>query len=343
MRRTTRYALGFAALGCLVATLLVLNVSMGSASLSVGEALALLAAPAHGGDSTALHVVWDIRLPRLVAAALLGGMLSVAGFLLQTFFANPIAGPYVLGISSGAKLFVALVLVWSLGQGVALGSAWLVAAAFAGAMVSMGFVLAVARRVRGATTLIVCGVMIGYVCSAITDIVVTFADDANIVNLHAWSQGSFSGIGWEGVATMAVVAAVSLACTVAISKPMGAYQMGEAYAANAGVNVGRFRLELVLLSSVLAACVTAFAGPISFVGIAVPQLVKGLFGTARPLVIVPGAFLGGAAFCLACDLVARVAFAPTELGISTVTAVFGAPVVMWMLVARRRDGRVAHE
>ena len=336
-----RWVCGFAGLVMLVLALLLLNVVVGSSSIGPGEALGLILHPGETSDATAYHVVWDIRLPRLCAAALLGGMLSVAGFLLQTFFANPIAGPYVLGISSGAKLIVALTLVWSLSQGHALGSVALIGAAFVGAMLSMGFVLVVARRVRNAASLIVCGVMIGYVCSAITDIVISFADDANIVNLHGWSQGSFSGIGWQSVAVMAVVATATLACALALSKSMGAYQLGEAYAANSGVNIRRFRVQLVMLSSTLAACVTAFAGPISFVGIAVPQLVKGLFGTAKPLVIVPGAFLGGAAFCLLCDLIARTAFAPTELGISTVTAVFGAPVVLWMLVSHRRNKEVA--
>lgn len=342
MSRGTRYACGFAALAVVVCALLVLNAAIGSSSLSVGDALGIVLSPGRDAGSTAHQVIWGIRLPRLCAAALLGGMLSVAGFLLQTFFSNPIAGPYVLGISSGAKLCVALVLVWSLGQGVALGSVALIAAAFVGAMASMGFVLVIAGRVQSAATLIVCGVMIGYVCSAITDIVVTFADDANIVNLHSWSQGSFSGMAWDNVATIALVAAASMGGALMLCKPMGAYALGESHARSVGVNVRRFRAQLVLLSSLLSACVTAFAGPISFVGIAVPQLVKGLFGTARPLVIVPGSFLGGAAFCLACDLVARTAFAPSELGISTVTAVFGAPVVMWMLVARQRERTAAH-
>lgn len=342
MSRKVRYALGFAGLTFCVLLLLVLNLGMGSSQVSIADVFSVIGAWSGGSDTTTYHVIWDIRLPRLCAAALLGGMLSVAGFLLQTFFANPIAGPYVLGISSGSKLVVALVLVWSLEHGVALGSIALIAAAFVGAMCSMGFVLLAASRVRNPVTLIVCGVMIGYVCSAITDIVVAFADDANIVNLHTWSQGSFSGIGWQNVMVMGVIAVVTLTCSVALSKPMGAYQLGETYAANAGVVIKRFRVQLVLLSSVLSACVTAFAGPISFVGIAVPQLMKGLFGTARPLVIIPGSFLGGSAFCLLCDLVARTAFAPTELGISTVTAVFGAPVVIWMLVARHRNKGTAY-
>ena len=141
---------------------------------------------------------------------------------------------------------------------------------------------------------------------------------------------------------MAAVVLAGLVCAFLLSKPMGAYQLGEVYAANMGVNVRRFRAELILLSSLLSACVTAFAGPISFVGIAVPHLVKGLFKTAKPLVILPACFLGGAVFCLFCDLIARTVFAPTELSISSVTAVFGAPVVIWLMLHRqkgRQDGR----
>ena len=338
--RRQRFVLGFAVLIVVLVGLVVANIACGGSSVSPERALSIvLGGPVAAVNAdTGAKIVWDIRLPRLCAAALLGGMLSIAGFFLQTLFANPIAGPYVLGISSGAKLAVALMLVWALGQGVALGSVALIAAAFVGALASMLFVLAVSGRVSGAATLIVCGVMIGYVCAAITDLVVTFADDANIVNLHSWAQGSFSGLGWESVGPMAVVAVASLACAVALAKPMGAYQLGESYAASVGVNVRRLRGALIVVSSVLAACVTAFAGPISFVGIAVPQLAKSLFGTAKPLVVIPGAFLAGASFCLLADLIARSAFAPTELGISTVTAILGAPVVLWMLIARHRQG-----
>ena len=277
-----------------------------------------------------------MRLPRILAAVILGGALSVSGFLLQTFFANPIAGPFVLGISSGAKLVVSLVMVFLLSRGMVSSSLVLIAAAFIGSMLSMGFILLISQRVKQMSMLVVCGVMIGYICSAITDFVVTFAEDSNIVNLHNWSLGSFSGMSWDNVAVMAAVVGATVALTVLISKPIGAYQMGEVYAQNMGVNVRRFRVALILLSSVLSACVTAFAGPISFVGIAVPHLMKNLFRTAKPLVMIPACFLGGAVFCLFCDFIARTAFAPTDLSISSVTAVFGAPIVIYMMITQRR-------
>ncbi len=334
MKRQTRYALAFGLLALALFALMAASLAVGSVALPRGEILAHL--QGRGGDETAARIV-DLRLRRMLAAALLGGALAVSGFLLQTFFANPIAGPFVLGVSSGAKLTVALAMVFFLSRGAALGSAGLYGAAFLGSMLVMGLVLLVSSRVRQMPLLVVCGVMIGYICSAVTDLVVTFADDANIVNLRAWSLGSFSGISWANVRTIALVVGVGTACSFLLSKPMHAYQLGEAYARSAGVRLRPFRLELILLSSVLSACVTAYAGPVSFVGVAAPHLMKSLFGTAKPVLMVPACFLGGAVFCLGCDLIARTLFAPTELAIGSVTAVFGAPVVIWMLVTRRRE------
>ena len=332
-QRRARYALGFTLLGALLGALLVWNVNTGSLRLPIGEVARILLT--RTGENAA--VVWEIRLPRIAAAALLGGALSVSGFLLQTFFANPIAGPFVLGVSSGAKLTVALTMIGMLSCGRVVGSAALIAAAFAGAMLSMGFVLLIAQRVRQMGLLVVSGVMIGYICSAVTDFVVTFAEDSNIVNLHNWSMGSFSGISWDDIRVMTPVVAAALVCVFLLSKPIGAYQLGEGYARSMGVNVRRFRVALILLSSVLSACVAAFAGPISFVGIAVPHLAKSLFGTAKPIVMIPACFLGGGVFCLFCDLIARTVFAPTELSISTVTALFGAPIVIYIMVKRKRN------
>lgn len=328
--RSARYAIGYTVLAVLLCFLLALNLNAGSVNLSAGQVLQILM----GQNTENTAIIWEIRLPRLLAAAILGGALSVSGFLLQTFFANPIAGPFVLGISSGAKLVVALVMIFFLGKGIVLNSASLIVAAFIGSMISMGFILLISGKVKKMSLLVISGVMIGYICSAITDLVVTFADDSNIVNLHNWSMGSFSGMTWGNVQTMTAVVLVSLLFTIWLSKPMGAYQLGEVYAQNIGVNVRLFRVELILLSSILSACVTAFAGPISFVGIAVPHLVKSLFHTAKPLFIIPACFLGGAVFCLFCDLIARTLFAPTELSISSVTAIFGAPIVIWMMLHR---------
>ena len=332
-RRNAIYAAGFLTLGVLLLVLLVLNVAIGSSKMTLGQVLQILFT--RQGDNSA--IVWNIRLPRLLTAALLGGALAVSGFLLQTFFGNPIAGPFVLGISSSAKLLVALTMIASLARGVAVGSLGMILAAFIGSMLSMGAILLVSSRLKSMSLLIVCGIMIGYICSAITDLVVTFANDSNIVNLHNCSLGSFSGMKWSSVGTIAITVLASLALTFLLSKPMGAYQLGENYAQNMGVNVKLFRIELILLSSILSACVTAFAGPISFVGIAVPHLMKRALNTSKPIVVIPACFLGGSVFCMLSDLIARTAFAPLELNISTVTSVFGAPVVMAMMLKRHKE------
>ena len=332
-RETKRYCLSFLLLAVLRVVLVFLNVNEGSFQLTVPEVMEILLG--RGGDQTASRIVWDIRLPRILAAILLGGALSISGFLLQTFFANPIAGPFVLGISSGAKLVVALTMIFLLERGLTSNSLVMIGAAFVGAMLSMGFVLLVSQKVRKMSMLVICGIMIGYICSALTDFVVTFAEDSNIVNLHNWSLGSFSGITWSNIRVMAVTVGLAVAWAFFLSKPMGAYQLGEGYAQSVGVSIRRFRVELILLSSVLSACVTAFAGPISFVGIAVPHLVRSLLRSAKPILVIPGCFLGGAVFCLFCDLIARRAFSPEELSISSVTAIFGAPIVIYMMVRRQ--------
>ena len=332
--RQVRIAGAFLLLIMLLLLSLIWSICSGSVSVPIMEFLQELREPKLRG--MAWTIIWEIRLPRALAALILGGALALSGYLLQTFFHNPIAGPFVLGISSGSKLLVALVMVGFLEWNITINSGMLVAAAFAGALLSMLFVLLVARKMEQMAMLIVGGVMIGYICSAITDFVVTFASDADIVNLHNWSRGSFSGMTWENVAVMAGVIFVSAAAVFLLSKPIGAYQMGETYAKSMGVNVAHLRFFMVILSSILSGCVAAFAGPVSFVGIAVPHLIRWLFADTRPLVLIPGCFLGGSVFCLFSDWLARTVFAPTELSISTVTAVFGAPVVIFVMMRKHR-------
>ena len=331
--KKVRYIIVLFLLGVSVVALVGWNICVGSVRIPLADIFASI----RGEKIEKSRILWDIRMPRTLAAMILGGALALAGYLLQTFFHNPIAGPFVLGISSGAKMVVALVMVFLMGQAVKITSWALIAAAFVGAMISMGFVLLMSRRVHNMSMIVVSGVMIGYICSAITELVVTFASDAEIVNLHNWSRGSFSGMTWENVAVMTGVVAVTFFLVFLMAKPLSAYQLGEVYARNLGVDIRLLRIAMVLLSSILSACIVAFAGPISFVGIAAPHLVKSLLGTAKPIWMIPACFLGGSVFCLFCDLLARTMFAPTELSISTVTAIFGAPVVLWIMVRRNKE------
>ena len=335
-RRRSRYTLVFIILAVAFCLITVLNINTGNVHISVQKIVQIIFTRA--GSKDEVNIIWRIRLPRILMAAILGGALSLSGFLLQTFFENPIAGPFVLGISSGAKMVVALVMIYFIGVMGRVSSYALIAAAFVGSLMSTGFILLCSRAVKNMSGLLVAGIMIGYICSAVTEFVITFAEDSDIVNLHGWSQGSFSGMNWGNVYIAMAVVGIATFFTFFLSKPIGAYQLGEAYAQSMGVNVKRFRVMLILLSSILSATVTAFAGPISFVGIAVPFLMKRALGTSRPLVVIPATFLGGGVFCMVCDLIARMAFAPTELNISTVTSVFGAPIVIFMLV-RRHSGR----
>lgn len=332
--RKDRYIAAFSLLCIGVLGIFVLNVCIGSVKITLPAMMRIVA----GQDNTTIsRIVWDIRMPRAIAVLILGGALAIAGYLLQTFFHNPIAGPFVLGISSGAKMTVALVMIFLMGRSVQVTSTEMIFAAFAGAMISMGFVLLLSHKIESMSMLVVSGVMIGYICSAITELIVTFADDADIVNLHNWSRGSFSGMTWENVLVMTIVVFVSVFVVFLMSKPLGAYQLGDAYARNVGVNLRLLRGCIVIFSSMLSACIVAFAGPVSFVGIAVPHLVKKLLGSAEPILMIPACFLGGGVFCLFCDLLARTLLAPTELSISTVTAIFGAPVVLWIMGRKRAE------
>lgn len=334
-KRNGRYATGFAVLLILIAAAALLSIAVGNLAISVKDLPQILFFG--GGSEVERTVVFQIRLPRLILAGVLGGALAVSGFLLQTFFSNPIAGPYILGISSGAKMTVAVTLVLFVGRSGSVSQFLLVVAAFAGSLVVTGCMILISGKVRQSAALLAAGIMVGYICSAITDFLVTFADNNDIVNLHSWSQGSFSGADLQQTKAALLIVAVAMVVILLLSKPIGAFQMGEAYAQSMGVHVKRYRVLLILLSSVLSAAVTAFAGPISFVGIAVPFLMREVMRTSKPIILIPASFLGGAVFCMCSDLLARTLFSPTELNISTVTSIFGAPIVIYMLLRRQQE------
>lgn len=334
MNKKRRYTITFILLILGVLLALFLSLCIGSVKIPMADIIESVKGNPVKND----RILWDIRMPRALAAIILGGSLALSGYLLQTFFHNPIAGPFVLGISSGAKMVVALVMVFLMDHAIGMSSGTLIIAAFLGSLISLGFVLLMSRRVTNMAMLVVSGVMIGYICSAVTELIINFANDAQIVNLHNWSRGSFSGTSWTGVYVMAAVVLIAFIWTFLLSKPLSAYQLGESYASNLGVKVKALRGLIVFLSSILSACIVAFAGPVSFVGVAVPHLVKSLLGTSKPILMIPASFLGGSFFVLICDLIARTLFAPTELSVSTVTAVFGAPVVLFIMLRRSREG-----
>jgi len=350
-----RFILVLCALAAALVCFFAVSLNTGSVGIDVRDIIGMLSKAAYyavvniftlGGRADELRalinssaesqIIFSIRLPRLLLAAVLGGALSVSGYLLQVFFRNPIAGPFVLGISSGAKMLVGVTLIFLSGYLGVVSPATLIFAAFIGSLIITSVVLVFSQRVRSMSVLLVVGIMVGYLCGAVTDICVTFANEHDVVNLTNWSMGAFSGASWANVKTALAVCIPGVAASLLISKPISVYALGEGYASSMGVRIKPFRACLILLSSVLSACVTAIAGPVSFVGVAVPHITRSLLRSSKPVFVIPASFLCGAVFCVVCDLLARTLFSPTELAIGTVTSVFGAPVVIYMLIKRRR-------
>ncbi len=328
-----RYFIAFVLLMIFAFAIFFANIFIGSTRISLTDAIKSFFGK---NIENVSDILWKIRIPRALAAMLLGGSLALSGYLLQTFFHNPIAGPFVLGVSSGAKLTVAAAVIIASEFIRSVSSVFMIISAFIGSMISLGFVLIVSRKMKQMSMLVVCGIMIGYICSAITDFIVTFADDSDIVNLHDWSNGTFSGTDMSSIGIITFITAAGIIGTLFISKPVSAYMLGENYAKNLGVNIKLLKTALVILSGLFSSCVTAFAGPVSFVGIAVPHIARMIFKTSKPIVMIPACFISGSIFCMLCDMIARTVLSPTELSISTVTAVFGAPVVIIIMVRKRR-------
>ncbi len=330
-----RLVLVFTILIILVIFSFLLNLCLGNVQMDLKTITQILFTGT--GDEKSKNIIMDIRLPRAIMTMIVGGALAVSGFLLQTYFSNPIAGPYILGISSGAKMTVALFLIFVVGTTGKSSSGLLVIAAFVGSIIATGFIILISRSVKNMASLLAAGIMIGYICSAITDFLIAFADDSDIVNLHSWSQGSFSGSTMNGAVYSMAIVGVSMVFVMLLSKSLDAFRLGETYAKSVGVNIRVCRVVIILLSSILSACVTAFAGPVSFIGIAVPFLMRESLKSSKPIVLIPASFLSGSVFCLLSDLIARRIFAPTELNISAVTSLFGAPIVIFMIIRRHRN------
>ncbi len=287
------------------------------------------------GTKQELIVLYKIRLPRALMAILLGGALALSGFLLQTYFQNPIAGPYVLGISSGSKLMVALTMVAFAKMSIKPSSIVFVLVAFLGAFLVTLIIIVISYKIYHIASLLVAGIMLGYINSAITDFVLALSDENNIINIHLWQQGSFSGMTMQNCFTAFVIIGLSFICIMIMAKDIDTYRLGESYAITMGVNVHLMRPMLIIFSSILSACVVAFAGPISFLGIAVPFFVKHCLNSSKPQILIPAVFLSGGTICLFCDILSRIVIAPSELNIGITTSIIGSPVVIFLLLTNR--------
>ena len=326
-------------------TLFLISLAVGSVSIPLADIVQVLL----GGEASKASwttIVLHFRLPKAVTAVLAGAALGISGLMMQTFFRNPLAGPYVLGISSGASLGVALVVlsVGSVGgtllAGVSvLGDLGLAAAAMLGAALVMALVLLVARAVNSSMTLLVLGVMIGFLTSALVSLLMFFSIPEQIQAFVNWTFGSFSAVTWTELRIMAPAVIVGLLLAISQTKALNALLLGTAYARSLGVNVRQARLWLLLATAILAGVVTAFAGPIGFIGIAVPHLCRSLFGTSDQRVLVPGTLIVGAIVALIAAIIAEVPGSNLVLPLNAVTAVIGAPVVISVILRRRNLDR----
>jgi iron complex transport system permease protein len=315
-------------------SLAVLNVGIGSVSFSAGEIWQTILTPREGAAMT--DIIWAIRIPRAIAAVLGGAYLAVAGLLLQVYFRNPIVGPFILGISSGATVMVSFVMLTTLTVGMTVLTPFMTTvAAFIGAYGVMMIVVAVAARVKSGITLLIVGLMMGYLCSAVTAVMTALAEKEAIKGFVLWQLGSFSGFKWSEIFVMLVCGGAILIMTYAMSKPLNAFLLGEEYAASMGVNIRKFRILILLFACALAGMITSVAGPVAFVGLAVPHMARLIFHSSDNRILIPGACLTGAAITSLCDLIARMLLSPVELPLSAITAFFGAPIVIGLLMKRR--------
>ncbi len=280
-------------------------------------------------------IVINMRLPRALATLIGGACLGLSGLYLQIFFRNPIVEPYVLGISSGATFVVGLVVLGGVTFGLkTLPPMFLFFGAFIGAIVVMLVVLYATKRVKSITTLLIVGIMTGFLCSAATSLMTAFADKEQVHGFAMWALGSFSGFTWVQVRILCIIALPLILVSFFLSKPLNAMLFGEKYAATMGLNVKRFQMLLIFFASVMTAVVTAFAGPISFVGLAIPHIMRVVFKTTENKILVPAVIIGGALMTSGCDMVARLLLAPIELPLGAITAFIGAPLVMYLMTKK---------
>ncbi len=320
----------------LLALCIWLSLSIGSVVISQKRLVHLIFS--HDTLSTDGFILWNIRVPRLIAAVVGGGLLGVSGLLLQIFFRNPLAGPFILGISSGATLVVSIVMLTSIALGFTQLAPYLsTISALIGAYFIMFIVLILAARVKNPITLLIIGLMIGYLCHSITSILMAFAEQERIKGFVLWEMGSFSGFKWSEIKIFISVGAIILFGTYLISKPLNGLLLGDIYARSLGIRIKIIRFLIVLFSCALSGLVTAGAGPVAFIGLAVPHMGRLVFSTSDNRILIPGVFLLAGIVTGISDLIARTLFSPVEIPISAITAFFGAPIVIALLSKRKME------
>jgi iron complex transport system permease protein len=338
--RATRIRLVWVLLTAALLSVFMLNIMLGSVDIPLQEVVTTLL----GGEPvrTAWRtIILDFRLPKALTAALAGAALAISGLQMQTLFRNPLADPFVMGINAGASLGVALVVLTVGTTGAAvlaglglIGDFSLTFAAVIGAAIIMALVLLVARRVTSVTTLLVLGLMFGYATGAFVSLLMYFSIPERIQAFINWGFGSFGGVTWEQMGIFAPALFIGLVFAWTTAKPLNALLLGEDYARSMGVNVRQARMGIIAASALLAGAVTAFCGPIGFVGVAVPHLCRALFHTSDHRTLIPACVLMGALCALSADLAARTPGNDIILPLNAITALMGAPVVIWVILRR---------
>ena len=324
-----------------IVLLMVANLVIGSVNIPVADVCSILA----GNDTQEIwsNIIWKARLPQALTAIVAGAGLAVSGLQMQTVFRNPLAGPSVLGISNGAALGVAFVVLLSgsIG-GVALsrlgyiGEAAMSVAAIVGALLVLLLIMWVAQKVKGHVTLLIIGVMIGYLANAIIGVLKFLSPEEDVKAFVVWGLGSFSRVSGNEMIVFVVLMCVLLPLAFLLVKPLNLLLLGDRYAANLGLNIRRSRMLVIISSGVLVAIVTAYCGPIMFIGLAVPHLARALFRTSDHRLLMPATALCGAALALLCNLIARMPGFEGALPVNSVTALVGAPVIAMVIFRRRK-------
>ena len=316
----------FVVLVLLLGVLAVINACSGSVWIS----------PWHFSSFTPMQeqILLHLRLPKMLTAILAGASLSVAGLMMQTLFRNPLAGPYILGVSSGASLGVALVTMLSSGIGYRVSEIGMISgAAIVGSVLVMLLVMLIAKRIRSNVTLLIVGMMVGNIAGALVNMIQNFANPDSLKLFIVWTLGSLSGVGWNELPTLAIGVVIALVVVLLLIKPLNGLLLGEDYARGLGINVERTRWMMVVASCLLAGSVTAFCGPIAFIGVAVPHIARGVLGTSNHRLTVPASALIGANILLVCDILCNLG--TYALPISTMSALFGAPIILWIILKKK--------
>ena len=332
-------------LSLVLVMLFFLDLSTGSVSIPLNKVMIILT----GGqvsNPTWREIVLNFRLPRIITAILAGGALGVSGLLMQTLFLNPLAGPFVLGINSGASLGVALVILLSgLGgfSSFAGGSGFLaemgiVFSASLGSLIVISIILFIARRIASRTVILIIGIMFGYAVSALVSVLVHFSLAERVQAFITWSFGSFSTVSWKELQVMIPVLLFTMTLSFPLSKPLNALLLGETYAASMGVETRAIRILVILCAAVLAATVTAFCGPVAFLGIAIPHLGRNLFRTGDHRILIPSCVLLGGSLAMLADLAAHLPGKGAVLPLNALTSIIGAPVVIWVIARYQHVG-----